>query len=73
MDLKTLGNSNSNVNSDVIKRLQSSSDPTQRTNSGEIAYNINGLDKHIMTAVGLGINMSLLIYQIIQHLYYNRK
>jgi len=56
MDLKTFGNSNANVNSDVLIRLDSGGDPTPSTNSGKITYNINGLDRHIMTATGLSIN-----------------
>jgi hypothetical protein len=56
MDLKTFGNSNANVNSDVLIRLDSGGDPTPGTNSGKITYNINGLDRHIMTATGLCIN-----------------
>ena len=43
MDLKTFGNSNNNVNSDVLIRLDSGGDPTPGTNSGKIIYNINGL------------------------------
>jgi hypothetical protein len=58
MDLKTFGNSNSNVNSDVLIRLDSRGDPSPGTNSGKIIYSINGLDKHIMTATGLGINIA---------------
>ncbi len=56
MDLKTWGNSNSNVNSDVIIRLDSGGDPNPGSNSGKIKYNRNGSDRHIMTATGLGIN-----------------
>ena len=56
IDLKSFGNSNSGVNSDVLIRLDSGSDPTPGANSGKITYNINGLDKHIMTSSGLGIN-----------------
>jgi hypothetical protein len=58
MDLKTFGNSNSNVNSDVLIRLDSGGDPTPGANSGKIIYNINGSDKHIMTSSGLGINIT---------------
>ena len=58
MDLKTFGNSNSGVNSDVLIRIDSGGDPTPGTNSGKITYNINGSDKHIMTATGLGINIT---------------
>ena len=50
MDIKTFGNSNSNVNSDVLIRLDSGGDPTPGENSGKMIYNINGLDKHIMTS-----------------------
>ena len=50
MDLKTFGNSNSGVNSDVVIRLDSGGNPTPGTNSGKITYNINGSDKHIMTS-----------------------
>ncbi len=56
MDLKTWGNSNSQVNSNVLIRLDSGGDPSFGVNSGTIIYNINGLDKHIMNAAGLGIN-----------------
>ncbi len=56
MDLKTWGNSNSNVNSDVIIRLDSGGDPYVGSNSGKIAYNINGSDRHIMTSTGLALN-----------------
>ncbi len=56
MDLKTFGNSNSNVNSDVLIRLDSGGDPYPGSNSGKIIYNINGSDRHIMTSTGLGIN-----------------
>ncbi len=35
MDLKTFGNSNSNVNSDVLIRLDSWRDPTPNANSGK--------------------------------------
>ncbi len=41
----------------IIIRIDSGSDPNPSTNSGEITYNINGLDKHILTASGLGINV----------------
>jgi hypothetical protein len=56
MDLKTFGNSNSNVNSDVLIRLDSGGDPSPGSNSRKIMYNINGSDRHIMTSTGLGIN-----------------
>ncbi len=59
MDLKTFGNSNSGVNSDILIRLDSGGNPTPGTNSGEKTYNINGFDKHIMTSSGLGINVTL--------------
>jgi hypothetical protein len=36
MDLKTFGNANNNVNSDVLIRLDSGSDPTPGANSGKI-------------------------------------
>jgi hypothetical protein len=49
---KTFGNANSNVNSDVIIRLDSGGDPFPGSNSGKITYNINGSDKHIMNATG---------------------
>ncbi len=42
MDLKTLGNSNSGVNSDVLIRLGSGGNPDPGSNSGNILYNING-------------------------------
>jgi hypothetical protein len=56
MDLKTWGNSNSNANSDVIIRLDSSGDHHPGSNSGKITYNINGSDRHKMTSTGLAIN-----------------
>jgi hypothetical protein len=56
IDLKTFGNSNSNVNSDVLIRLDSGGDPTPGANAGTITYNINGSDKHIMTGSSFGIN-----------------
>ncbi len=56
MDLKTQDNSNSNINGDIIIRLDRDSDPNPSKISGKITYNINGLDTHIMTAAGLGIN-----------------
>jgi hypothetical protein len=40
MKIKTFGNSNSNVNSDVSKRLESGGDSTPGTNSAKITYNI---------------------------------
>jgi hypothetical protein len=40
MDLKTFGNSNSGVNSDVLIRLDSGGDPNPGSNSGKIIYNI---------------------------------
>ncbi len=57
---KTFGNSNSNVNSDVLIRLDSGGNPIPgpNSNSGKIIYNINGSDKHIMTSSGLGINIT---------------
>jgi hypothetical protein len=55
-DLKTWGNSNSDVNSNVLIRLDSGGDPFPGSNSGTITYNINGLDKHKMTATGFSIN-----------------
>ncbi len=76
MDLKTFENSNSNVNSDVLIRLDSGGDPTPRTYSGNITYNIHGLEQHIMTATGLGINITTIIdtinsntklFQFLQH------
>jgi hypothetical protein len=54
MDFKIFGYSYSGVNI----RIDSGSDPTPGTNSGKITYNINGSDKHIMTATGLGINIT---------------
>ncbi len=56
IDLKTFGNSNSGVNSDVLTRLDSGGDPTPGANAGTITYNINGSDKHIMTGSSFGIN-----------------
>ncbi len=55
-NFKTLGNANSNVNSDVIVRLDSDGDSYPCSNSGKITYNINGFDKHMMSATGLSIN-----------------
>ncbi len=55
MDLKTWGYSDSNVNSDVIIRLDSGGDPSIDSNAGKITYNINGPDRHIMTSTGLYI------------------
>ena len=46
MDLKTFGNSNSGVNSDVVIRLDSGGNPTPGTNSGKIIYNMNGIILH---------------------------
>jgi hypothetical protein len=48
MDLKTFGNSNAYVNSDVLIGLDSGGNPTPGTNSGKIVYNINGLDNDII-------------------------
>ncbi len=48
MGIKTWGNSNSDVNSNVSIRLDSGCDPFPGSNSGKITYNINGLDKHVM-------------------------
>ena len=56
IDLKTFGNSNSGVNSDVLIRLDSGGDPTPGANAGTITYNINGSDRHIMTGSSFGIN-----------------
>ncbi len=56
MDLNTWGNSKSNVNSDVIIRLDSGSNPYPGSNSGKITYNTIGSDRHIMTSTGLCIN-----------------
>jgi hypothetical protein len=60
IDLKTFGNSNSGVNSDVLIRFDSGGSPISgpNSNSGEIIYNIIGSDKHIMTSSGLGINIT---------------
>ncbi len=58
--VKTFGNSNSGVNSDVLIRLDSGDNPIPgpNSNSGKIIYNINGSDKHIVTSSGLGINIT---------------
>ncbi len=55
MDLQTLGNLNS---SNVFIRLDSGGDSYPGSNSGIITYNINGFDEHIITATGLGINIT---------------
>ncbi len=57
MDLKTWGSSNSNINSEVIIRLDSGGDPYPGYNSGNITY-INGSDRHIMTSTRLCINIT---------------
>jgi hypothetical protein len=54
--IKIFGNSNSNVNSNVLIRLDSGGDPTPGANAGTITYNLNGSDKHIMTGSRFGIN-----------------
>jgi hypothetical protein len=46
MDLKTFRNSNSNVNSDVLIKLDSGGDPTPGSNVCKITYSIDGLDRH---------------------------
>ena len=56
IDIKTLGGSNSNVNSDVLIRIDSGGDPTAGVNTGTIIYNMNGTDRHIITATSFGIN-----------------
>jgi hypothetical protein len=66
IDLKTFGNSNSNVNSDVLIRLDSGGDPTPGANAGTITYNINGSDKHIMTGSSFGIKI-MEMYAIINN------
>jgi hypothetical protein len=58
MDSKTHGNSNSGVSSDILIRVDSGGNPTPRTNTGTITYNINESDRHIMTSTGLGINIA---------------
>ena len=58
MDLRTSGNSKSNVNSDVSIRLDNGGDPTPGSNSGKITFTINGIDKNTMTSSGLGINVT---------------
>ena len=45
MDIKTFGNANSNVNSNVLIWLDSGGDPTPGQNVGTITFNINGSDK----------------------------
>jgi hypothetical protein len=40
-DLKSFGNSNSGVNSDVVIRLESGGNPAPGTNSGKIIDDIN--------------------------------
>jgi hypothetical protein len=56
IDIKSFGNSNSGVNSDVLIRIDSGGDPLPGTNAGTITYNINGSDRHIMTGSRFGIN-----------------
>jgi hypothetical protein len=56
MDIKTFGNSNSNVNSDVLIRIDSGGDPTPGANAGTITFNINGSDRHLITGSSFGIN-----------------
>jgi hypothetical protein len=56
IDIKTFGNSNSGVNSDVLIRIDSGGDPTPGANTGTITYNINGGDRHKMTNTSFGIN-----------------
>jgi hypothetical protein len=56
MDLRTWGNSNSGVNSNVLIRLDSGGDLYPGSNSGRITYNINSFDKHMMSAAGFSIN-----------------
>jgi hypothetical protein len=47
---------NSNVNSDVLIRIDSGGDPTPGVNAGTITYNKYGSDKHIMNGSSFGIN-----------------
>jgi hypothetical protein len=56
MDLNTWGDSHSNVNTDVIIRLDSGGDPYPGSNSGKMTYNINGSDRYIMTSTRLDTN-----------------
>jgi hypothetical protein len=56
MDIKTFGNSNSNVNSDVLIRIDPGGDPTPGANAGTITFNMNGSDKHIINGSSFGIN-----------------
>jgi hypothetical protein len=56
IDIKTFGNSNSNVNSDVRIRIDCGGDPTPGTSVGTITYNINSSDKHIMTGSSFGFD-----------------
>jgi hypothetical protein len=44
----------------VLIRLDSGGDPNPGSNTGKIIYNINGSDRHIMAATGLGINTTRL-------------
>ena len=56
LDIKTFGGANSNVNSSVLIRIHSGGDPTPGANTGTVLYNINGTDRHIITATSFGIN-----------------
>ena len=56
MDIKTFGNSNSGVNSDVLIRIDSGGDPTPGANAGTITFNINGSDRHLITGSSFGIS-----------------
>ncbi len=56
MDIKTFGNSNAGVSSDVLIRIDSGGDPSAGANAGTIKYSINGSYKHIITGSNFGIN-----------------
>ncbi len=53
IDFMIFGTSNANNNNDESLRLDSGGDPTTGTNSGKIAYYVNGLDKCIITGYNL--------------------
>jgi hypothetical protein len=56
IDIKTSGQANNNVNSDVLIRIDSGGDPTVGANQGTILFNINGSDRHLISAATLNIN-----------------
>jgi hypothetical protein len=56
IDIKTSGQANNNVNSDVLIRIDSGGDPTVGANQGTILFNINGSDRHLISAATFNIN-----------------